>query len=97
LLESILSMTDRHEKIPAASVTQVMECHALDTLITVLQQRAFTVIGPTIRDGAIVYDEITSIADLPGGWTDTQGGGTYRLTRRSDAALFGYAVGPHSW
>ncbi len=90
-------MTDIHEKTPAALMTQVMECSALDTLIAVLQQRAFKVIGPTIRDGAIVYDEITSTADLPGGWTDTQEGGTYRLTRRSDAALFGYAVGPHSW
>jgi sulfhydrogenase subunit beta (sulfur reductase) len=34
---------------------------------------------------------------LPIGWTDEQDGGKYRLKRRSDAALFGYAVGPHSW
>ena len=26
-----------------------------------------------------------------------QDGGTYRLERRADDALFGYAVGPHSW
>ncbi len=26
-----------------------------------------------------------------------QDGGTYRLERRDDEALFGYAVGPHSW
>jgi hypothetical protein len=36
-------------------------------------------------------------ADLPVGWTDEQGGGKYRLKRRSDDALFGYNVGPHSW
>ncbi|MBT8213051.1 MAG: 4Fe-4S dicluster domain-containing protein, partial [Acidimicrobiia bacterium] len=35
--------------------------------------------------------------DLPVGWTEVQEGGTYRLTRREDDALFGYAVGPHSW
>lgn len=76
---------------------QVTERGAVDTLIAVLKQREFRVIGPTIRDGAIVYDELTSTADLPVGWTDTQEGGTYRLTRRNDTALFGYAVGPHSW
>ncbi len=31
------------------------------------------------------------------GWTDEQDGGHYRLRRRDDEALFGYAVGPHSW
>ena len=36
-------------------------------------------------------------ADLPIGWTDEQDGGRYRLARRDDEALFGYAVGPHSW
>jgi hypothetical protein len=55
------------------------------------------VVGPTLREEAIVYDEVRSVADLPAGWTDEQGGGTYRLRRRDDDALFGYAVGPHSW
>ena len=50
--------------------------------------------GRAVRDGAIVYDEIESAADLPTGWTDEQDGGHYRLERRDDDALFGYAVGP---
>ena len=50
-----------------------------------------------MRDQAIVYDDIVSLADLPAGWTDEQDGGRYRLARRDDDALFGYAVGPHSW
>jgi len=29
--------------------------------------------------------------------TDEQDGGKYRLRKRPDGALFGYAVGPHSW
>ncbi len=62
-----------------------------------LRHRSYRVIGPTIRDGAIVYDDVASLADLPRGWTDEQDGGTYRLRRRDDDALFGYAVGPHSW
>lgn len=69
----------------------------LDQLIEALREDGYTVVGPTVADGAIVYDEITSTADLPEGWTDMQQAGKYRLSRRDDRALFGYAVGPHSW
>jgi sulfhydrogenase subunit beta (sulfur reductase) len=55
------------------------------------------VLGPTVRDGAIVYDDLRSGAELPIGWTDRQDAGTYRLERRPDEARFGFAVGPHSW
>lgn len=66
-------------------------------LIEVLSTRGYRVIGPTVRNGAIGYDAIGGIDDFPVGWTDEQDGGHYRLRRRDDAALFGYAVGPHSW
>jgi sulfhydrogenase subunit beta (sulfur reductase) len=49
-----------------------------------------------VRDGAIVYDRIESPRDLPGGWTDEQEPGKYRLKRRQDEALFGFVVGPQS-
>jgi ferredoxin len=70
---------------------------ALDALFAALSKRGFELIGPTVRDGAIVYDGIATSDDLPVGWTDEQDGGTYRLRRRDDDALFGYAVGPQSW
>jgi sulfhydrogenase subunit beta (sulfur reductase) len=66
-------------------------------LIRVLIRRGYDVIGPTIRDGAILYDRISSEKDLPTGWTDEQQGGKYQLKRRSDDAIFGYALGPHAW
>jgi sulfhydrogenase subunit beta (sulfur reductase) len=69
----------------------------LQALLDALGRRGYRVIGPTLRDAAIVYDDIASVADLPRGWTDEQDGGRYRLHRRNDDALFGYAVGPHSW
>ena len=69
----------------------------LDVLFTVLLQWGFRLVGPTVRDGAIVYDDINTATDLPVGWADTQAGGTYRLSRRADAALFGYTVELHSW
>jgi ferredoxin len=69
----------------------------LDQLLGAIAKRGFRLVGPSVRDGAIVYDDITSAADLPAGWTDEQDGGTYRLRRRDDDALFGYNVGPQSW
>jgi len=66
-------------------------------MLDTLKQRGYRVVGPTVRDQAIVYDDIASLKSLPAGWTDEQDGGRYRLARRDDDALFGYAVGPHSW
>ena len=78
-------------------MTRVIDAGALDVLIAALSGRGYTVVGPTVRDGAIVYDELASAAELPAGWTDVQDGGFYRLERRDDEARFGYAVGPTSW
>ena len=75
----------------------VINREALQFLIDVLVANGYQVMGPTVRDGAIVYDRIASVPDLPEGWTDRQEAGRYRLERRDDAALFGFAVGPHSW
>jgi sulfhydrogenase subunit beta (sulfur reductase) len=75
----------------------VVEREHLEQLLQVLASRGYEVVGPTLRDGAIVYDHLTSTEDLPSGWTDEQAGGKYRLQRRQDDALFGYVVGPHSW
>jgi len=75
----------------------VVQPEALDALIGALRRRGYTVVGPTLRDGAIVYEELESGDELPVGWTDRQEAGTYRLERRADEARFGYAVGPHSW
>jgi sulfhydrogenase subunit beta (sulfur reductase) len=69
----------------------------LQALISALATRGYKVLGPTVRDGAIVYDEIEGVADLPAGWTDGQDAGRYRLERREDDALFGFAHGPQSW
>ena len=75
----------------------IIEREGLQQLVRVLRDQGHTVVGPRVREGAIVYDEVTSIDDLPEGWTDEQDGGVYRLKRRSDKSLFGYVVGPHSW
>jgi len=75
----------------------VLERDHLQSLLDVLSKRGFRVLGPTVRDRAVVYDDLTSVADAPVGWTDEQDGGTYRLKKRADGALFGYTKGPTSW
>src|SRR5579883_3182740 len=66
-------------------------------LLVSLHGLGYQVVGPTVRENAIVYDTLNSVEDLPMGYTDEQDGGYYRLKKRGDSALFGYTVGPHSW
>jgi ferredoxin len=77
--------------------TAVIARDGLAALMTGLRADGFRLLGPTRRDDAIVYDDVETPDDLPAGWTDEQDGGRYRLRRRDDAAVFGYAVGPHAW
>ncbi len=74
-----------------------IETSAVQSLINFLRHEDYCVVGPTQRGGSVVYDELTSSAQLPEGWTDEQSPGHYALRKRSDDALFGFAVGPHSW
>ena len=73
------SRLDRTGEQRAAATRSVISRSALDELISELASRGFTVIGPTVRDRAILYEEISSTADLPEGLTDEQEGGSYRL------------------
>lgn len=68
-----------------------------DSLIHSLSRRGFAVIGPVLRDQVIVYDEVHAASDFPVGWTEVREQGTYRLSRRGDAAIFGFTVGPQGW
>jgi sulfhydrogenase subunit beta (sulfur reductase) len=74
----------------------VLAVDTLGTLLEALWADGYRVLGPTVRDGAIVHGELRELGDLPRGWTDAQEAGSYRLERRDDDALFGYAVGPSS-
>jgi sulfhydrogenase subunit beta (sulfur reductase) len=69
----------------------------LGEFLRALREDGYRLVGPTVRDGAIVHAEIRGIEGLPAGWTESQEAGTYRLERRDDDALFGYSAGPQSW
>jgi len=76
--------------------TRVFDLAGLQTLIDALGRRGFTVLGPTVRDGVIANAPVRAVSDLPVGWGDDQDAGRYRLRRRDDDAVFGFASGAQS-
>jgi sulfhydrogenase subunit beta (sulfur reductase) len=77
--------------------TRSIEKNDLERLINLLQGRGYTVIGPRVEDGAIVYVEIDGLHDLPQGFHDEQQPGKYRVTQAGHDNYFEFNVGPHSW
>jgi ferredoxin len=69
---------------------------SLEPLLSALHDAGYTVIGPTVRDGAIVMSELESAAQLPYGVGVDVAPGRYRLRERADAMAFGHAAGPQS-
>jgi sulfhydrogenase subunit beta (sulfur reductase) len=65
-------------------------------LLTELQSRGYLLIGPTVRDGALVLDAIDGPEELPRGIGEEQSPGGYRLVERPDERVFGFAHGPDS-
>ncbi len=75
----------------------VIDVAGLQSLIDSLRGDGYRVVGPTVRDGAIVLAEMSDVAELPRGWADDQRPGGYRLTRREDGAFFGHSVSAATW
>ncbi len=71
-----------------------LDREAFGKLVDALAGAGYDLIGPTVRDGAIVLDHIDGAEDLPSGVGEEQGPGTYRLTSRDDDMVFSWAHGP---
>lgn len=68
---------------------------AFARLLTALQAQGYRCVGPQVRDGAIVYDTLSAIAELPAGVQVEQTPGRYRLhTDAADRRCFAWANGP---
>jgi ferredoxin len=76
---------------------KIVDLAGLDQLIGTLRVGSYEVLGPTIRDAAIVLAPTTAVADLPRGVGDQQDGGRYRLVQRGDDAIFGFAAPAGTW
>ena len=75
----------------------VLERPALQGLFDALRSQEYQLFGPTVRTDAVVYDQISSVEDLPIGRSDRQDNGAYRLTASDRPSLFDYTVGSTTW
>ncbi|MGW5861545.1 4Fe-4S dicluster domain-containing protein [Streptomyces sp. NPDC055239] len=77
--------------------TAVLDRNGLNALVAQLVADGRTVVGPTVRDGAVVLAELDSADQLPYGWGVELEAGHYRLRPREDGAAFAHSAGPQSW
>jgi len=68
----------------------------LATLIVVLQQAGYRCVGPQVRDGAIIYDTVSTLEQFPRGYQDRQAPGQYHLEYNDSGRLFSWANGPQA-
>jgi sulfhydrogenase subunit beta (sulfur reductase) len=76
---------------------ELLSVSGLDALLTSLSHRGYRLVGPTVRDGAIIVDAIDGLQDLPRGTGDDHDPARYKLTQRNDEAFFGFALSPTPW
>lgn len=77
-----------------AGETRFLQRRDLDHLIRLLGEGGRRVIGPRVADGAVVYDELHSAAELPVGLRDEQAPGSYRLVETGSDRVFDVTLGP---
>jgi sulfhydrogenase subunit beta (sulfur reductase) len=73
----------------------VLDVGEFDAVLSALSPR-YQVLGPTVRDGAVVPGPVAGVRDLPAGVRDTQSPGRYEIEQTGDDLLFAWAVGPGS-
>jgi ferredoxin len=69
---------------------------AFQSLIDELRSAGFRVLGPRARNGAIQFDELDDVAELPRGMHDQQSPGHYRLVQDESPRCFAWANGPQA-
>lgn len=69
---------------------------SLQSLIDVLHSSGYHCVGPQLKNGAIVYDNLSSVSQLPHGLTDQQSPGQYRIQPNKSDRNFSWANGPQA-
>ncbi len=86
-----------NDESPRIRVKAVFPGDDFQKFLDTLAAKGYGIIGPTVRDGQLLLDEIIQVQDLPIGITDEQDKGIFRLKERGDKLIFGYVLGQHSW
>lgn len=83
-------------KSPPEKTSAVLNAERFQSLFDILGEKGYQTIGPTVGNGAVIYDQIRGIDDLPIGYTDQQQPGSYRLVKEKRRGFFDYVVGPET-
>ena len=75
---------------------KVLSVAHLQRLLDVLGVRGYRIVGPSVRDGSVVWETIRLVSDLPVGWRDRQEPGRYRLEQTGSHEVFGVVHGSQS-
>lgn len=77
--------------------TKVIDISSLDLIFKSLFKKGYKLIGPTVHNKCIIYDEISSVSDLPKTITDEQDKAYYRIKKNDRESIFFYNTSPYSW
>ncbi|MDH5217740.1 MAG: 4Fe-4S dicluster domain-containing protein [Gammaproteobacteria bacterium] len=66
----------------------------LQELVDILTEHGYQCIGPSVKDGAIVFEPFSCVDALAKGYVDTQDAGRYSLTVSNLPTIFDWTVGP---
>lgn len=78
---------EAHKVIPTAHFQQLLDA---------ISAKGYRMVGPTVRDGSVVWETVQATSDLPIGWRDRQEPGCYRLEQTGSREVFGIVHGPQS-
>jgi sulfhydrogenase subunit beta (sulfur reductase) len=70
---------------------------ALEAILLNLRNQGYETLGPVVHDGAVIYAHLSSMQDLPKGYTSEQEAGYYRLINSGHENYFDITPGPHTW
>lgn len=73
-----------------------LEVETLNDLISFLREDGYEVIGPVLRNDAIIPKPVQSSEDLARGWIDEQGPASYHV-KKSGEQWFGASSSPSGW
>ncbi len=80
----------------SSGAARVLARAELAALLAALAHAGYRCVGPQLRDGTIVYDELANVAALPHGVHTTQAPGAYRVQTGAGARCFAWANGPQA-